>query len=64
MGMANEMSQTKNRPKLRRRLNTNPVCPECVGLTQKIGFLPTRQGKKQMYRCKECGRRFTQDEAI
>jgi len=24
----------------------------------KLGFVPTRQGKKQRYRCQECGRTF------
>ena len=32
-------------------------CPECFGEnTRKSGFAITRDGPKQQYRCKDCGR--------
>lgn len=43
---------------------SNPRCPECNGITQKAGFLPTRKGKKQRYLCIECGRSFTEQKVI
>lgn len=34
-------------------------CPDC-GCTKvwKVGYTPTRQGKKARYKCTECGRSF------
>jgi predicted Zn finger-like uncharacterized protein len=38
-------------------------CPEC-GSTKivRFGSIPTRSGKKQRYRCQECGRTFYAEE--
>ena len=38
----------------------NPRCPECGSITRKLGFLPTRKGKKQRYQCIECARTFVE----
>lgn len=33
-------------------------CPECGNKAIRFSVVPTRQGKKQRYRCTECGRTF------
>lgn len=47
------------------RINTNKqriLCPECGNKAIKFSVVPTRQGKKQRYRCTECGRTFYNED--
>ena len=40
----------------------NPKCSECGSISQKFGLVPTRKGKKQRFRCIECGKTFYESE--
>lgn len=37
----------------------NPRCPECNGVAQRMGILPTKKGKRRRYRCMACGVTFS-----
>jgi len=44
------------------KLLKNPKCPHCSSKSQKSGKIATLQGKKQRYRCNECGKTFYTNE--
>jgi len=39
----------------------NPRCPDCKGISQRLGFLIQKTGKVRRYHCIECGRSFTEN---
>jgi len=43
-------------------IHENPKCPHCSSTTQKSGIIGTLKGKKQRYRCIECGKTFYDKE--
>jgi transposase-like protein len=40
---------------------SNPKCPDCGGITQKLGFHTTRNQRVQRYHCISCGRSFLEN---
>ena len=49
-------------PPGRMKVHENPNCPHCGSKTQKSGIIGTLEGKKQRYRCIECGKTFYDEE--
>lgn len=38
----------------------NPKCPKCSSISQKMGFIISQKGKRQRYRCLNCGKTFSE----